>query len=88
MNPDNDQPSQSQVNQNEVLWLSELLILSCDPQCHQVNEEATADQDKHAESQQFRERWACQEDLYIQRDSCHSSSCFQWDVEFLALSAA
>lgn len=50
---DHDQPSQSQVHQDVVKRLAELLVLRCDQQCESIDGETEDDQKEHVDGQQF-----------------------------------
>lgn len=83
-----DQPSNSQVDQDEVEWLPELLVLRRDQQCQKVDWEASADQEKHPEGQQLKHPRICQIVLRIfKRISNKTRPVVHWDIEVLALRA-
>lgn len=57
---DHDEPSHSQVHQNEIKWLPKLLVLHRDQQCQEVDWETSADEEKYVEAQHFEEYGICQ----------------------------
>lgn len=57
---DHDEPSHSQVHQNEIQWLPKLLVLHRDHQCQEVDWETSADEEKYVEAQHFEEYGICQ----------------------------
>lgn len=85
---DHDQSSHSQVDQDEVEGLPELLVLGCDQQCQKVDREAGADQEEHVEGQQFEHPWIRQVILcVIKRIPYKPCSVVHRNIEVLALCA-
>lgn len=85
---DHDESSHRQVHQDEVEWLSELLVLSRDQQCQEVDWKTSADEEKYVEAQHFEDKGICQIILRIFERTPHEPrSVVHGDVKVPAFCA-